>query len=79
MEQALPISAWQPHSAPEMLALVRITFPISAPTASASRISSSGKPRSCCMWYSTAGSTPQLPQVGAVTTMCSSAFSSLTA
>ncbi len=46
MEQALPISAWQPASAPEMLALVRITLPNSPATASASRISFSGKPRS---------------------------------
>ena len=46
MEHAEPISAWQPHSAPEMEAFVLMRSPITPPAASARTIASSEKPRS---------------------------------
>ena len=79
MEQALPISAWQPHSAPEMEAFVLMIFPTMPAAAQAWSMSLSEKPSCSCLKTNTAGSTPLAPQVGAVTTTPPPAFSSLTA
>ena len=79
IEQAVPISAWQPHSAPEIEALCRTRLPNRPATPSASAILRSGRSYFCCIYMSTAGSTPQLPQVGAVTMVPFPAFCSATA
>ena len=79
MEQAEPISAWQPHSAPEMEAFVLMRSPITPPAASARTMSSSEKPRSSCIYSSAAGITPLEPHVGAVTISPPEAFCSATA
>ena len=67
MALAVPISAWQPPSAPATLARSAVTWPNPAAIYSACRIVSSGTSRSSANGISTAGSTPQLPAVGAAT------------
>ena len=79
MAHATPTSPWQPTSAPEMEELVLATLPKSPAVASARRIRFSLKPFDVLRWYSTAGSTPQEPHVGAVTIRPPEAFSSDTA
>ena len=79
MQVAVPISAWQPASAPLTEAFVLTTFPTIPAAASARRMVSSERACLFCKYKSTAGSTPLAPQVGAVTTTPPLAFSSAVA
>ena len=67
MAEAAPISAWHPPSAPEMDALVAITWPKPAATYRHWIIVSSESPSRSCRGSSTAGMTPLAPAVGAAT------------
>ena len=77
---AVPTSAWQPASAPLIDAFTLVMFPITPATASASITSSSVT--SSVWWrrkYSTPGTMPHAPHVGAVTTVSPPALFSATA
>ena len=76
MAQATPTSPWQPTSAPEMEALALAILPNRLAVARARRMVLSSNSQISCTSRHTAGSTPQEPQVGAVTTTPPAAFSS---
>src|SRR5690554_4535243 len=79
MAHATPTSPWQPTSAPEIDAFFFTILPTKPAVANARRILFLLNSRLFFKWYSTAGTTPQEPQVGAVTISPPAAFSSDTA
>ena len=79
MAAALPISAWQPPSAPATVALRVIRYPTAAAHPSARTSSSSVNPFVACSDSSTPGITPAEPAVGAATMRPMDAFVSSTA
>ena len=67
MALAAPTSAWQPPSAPAKVARLATTWPKPAATYKARQTASSSAEPVRQSGSSTAGSTPQLPAVGAAT------------
>ena len=67
MAAAAPHSAWQPPSAPDMLAWLAMACPTAAAVNKASTASSSVAPRSSIMASTAPGRIPQAPAVGAAT------------
>ena len=67
MPLAAPTSAWQPPSAPASVARAATTWPNPAATYKARQTASSSAAPDRHSGSSTAGSTPQLPAVGAAT------------
>ena len=76
---AEPISAWQPPSAPDTVALRVMRYPMAAAAARPRARSPSDSPRVRCSASSTPGSTPDDPAVGAATMRPIDAFVSSTA
>ena len=63
----------------ELKAFFLIILPMRPPVARARTICSSEKPRLSCIYFKTEGTTPQAPQVGAITIVPPPAFCSLVA
>ena len=79
MAAAAPISAWQPPSAPDTVALRAMRYPTAPAASSPRRSAAASRPRSCSRASSTPGTTPAEPAVGAATMRPMDAFVSSTA